>query len=268
MSAPILIIGAGKMGTALIRGWIKAGLGPITAVEPHPSAQLQKLDGPMLALDIAAVAKEGWRACVMAMKPQVVRSEAVKLKPIAESGTLMISIAAGTGVAFLEKAWGAKARIVRAMPNTPGSIDKGITGLYAAPNATEKDRALAKSLLSAIGQTVWLKREELIDAVTAVSGSGPAYVFVLVDALTKAGIAAGLPEETAGLLARATVIGSGALLEADTREAAQLARDVTTPGGTTEAALKILLAKDGGLEALMTCAVAAAKTRAEEITKS
>jgi pyrroline-5-carboxylate reductase len=267
MSAPILIVGAGKMGTALIRGWIKAGLGPITAVEPHPSAQLQKLDGPMVLPKLADVGKQGWRACVVAMKPQVLRTEAALLKPIAETGTLMISIAAGTGVALLEKHWGAKAHIVRAMPNTPGSIDKGITALYAAPNATEKDRALAKSLLAAIGQTVWLKREELIDAATAVSGSGPAYVFALVDALAKAGVAAGLPEETAHHLARVTVIGSGALLEADTREAGQLARDVATPGGTTEAAFKVLLGKEGLVD-LMTRAVAAAKTRAEELSRS
>ncbi|HUO98252.1 MAG TPA: pyrroline-5-carboxylate reductase [Rhizomicrobium sp.] len=267
MSAPILLVGAGKMGTALIRGWIKAGLGPITAVEPNPSAHLQRLEGPTLATDLKRIPHEGWRACVVALKPQVVRSEAARLKPIAASGTLMISIAAGTGVEFLAAQWGHKARIIRAMPNTPGAIDRGITALYASETATADDRALAKSLLSAIGKTVWLKREELIDAATAVSGSGPAYVFVLVDALTKAGIAAGLPPETSAVLARATVTGAGALLDADPRDAAQLARDVATPGGTTEAAFKVLLAKEGGLEALMTRAVAAAKTRAEELTR-
>ncbi len=267
MSAPIVLVGAGKMGTALIRGWIKAGLGPITAVEPTPSAQLQKLEGPLLVPDLKHTPHDGWRACVVALKPQILRAEAARLKSIASSGTLMISIAAGTGIDFLQKQWGPKARIVRAMPNTPGSIDRGITALYAAPNATEKDRALAKSLLSAIGQTVWLKREELIDAATAVSGSGPAYVFVLVDALAKAGVAAGLPEDTAAMLARATITGAGALLDADPRDAGQLARDVATPGGTTEAALKILQAKDG-LVALMTRAVTAAKVRAEELTRS
>jgi pyrroline-5-carboxylate reductase len=266
MSQPILLIGAGKMGTALIRGWIKAGLGPITAVEPNPSPRLQKLEGPNLVADLRHVPHQRWRACVVALKPQVLRAEAARLKSIASSGTLMISIAAGTGVEFMAKHWGAKARIVRAMPNTPGAIDRGITALYAAPAATAADRTLAKSLLSAIGQTVWLKREEMIDAVTAVSGSGPAYVFVLVDALAKAGVAAGLPPETAAVLARATVAGSGALLDADPRDAAQLARDVATPGGTTEAAFRILLAKDG-LEALMTRAVEAARARAEELTR-
>jgi len=267
MSAPILLVGAGKMGTALIRGWIKAGLGPITAVEPAPSAHLERLEGPALVADLRRVPHQGWRACVVALKPQVVRGEAAKLKPIADAGTLMISIAAGTGVGFLAKTWGRKARIVRAMPNTPGAIDRGITALYAAETATADDRALAKSLLSAIGKTVWLKREEMIDAATAVSGSGPAYVFALVGALEKAGVAAGLPPETAAVLARATVSGSGALLDADPRDAAQLARDVATPGGTTEAAFKVLLAKDG-LEALMTRAVAAAKARAEELTRA
>jgi len=267
MSSPILLVGAGKMGTALIRGWIKAGLGPIFAVEPNPSAQLRKLEGPDLIDNLERIPRERWRACVVALKPQILRAEAAKLKSIAGSGTLMISIAAGTSVGFMAKHWGRKTRIVRAMPNTPGAVDRGITALYAAPTATAQDRALAKSLLSAIGQTVWLKREALIDAATAVSGSGPAYVFAMVEALTAAGVAAGLPRATSAVLARATVAGSGALLDADKRDAAELRRDVATPGGTTEAAFKILLAKDG-LEALMTRAVAAAKARAEELTRS
>jgi len=267
VSAPILLIGAGHMGTALIRGWIKAGLGPITAVEPNPSLRLKKLEGPNLVAELRHIPRVRWRACVVALKPQVLRAEAAKLKSIAASGTLMISIAAGTGVGLMAKHWGRKARIVRAMPNTPGGIDRGITALYAAPAATARDRALATSLLSAIGQTVWVKRENLIDAATAVSGTGPAYVFGLVEALAAAGVAAGLPHATATALARATVAGSGALLDADPRDAAELRRDVTTPGGTTEAAFKILLAKDG-LMALMTRAVLAAKARAEELSRS
>ena len=266
MSAPILLIGAGHMGSALIRGWIKAGLGPITAVEPNPSPQLRKLEGPNLVGELRRIPRQRWRACVVALKPQILRAEAAKLKSVAGSGTLMISIAAGTSVGFLAKHWGRKARIVRAMPNLPGAVDRGITALYAAPTATAQDRVLAKSLLSAIGQTVWVKREALIDAATAVSGSGPAYVFALVEALAEAGVAAGLPRATSAVLARATVVGSGALLDADKRSAAELRRDVATPGGTTEAAFKILLAKDG-LQALMMRAVAAAKARAEELTR-
>jgi pyrroline-5-carboxylate reductase len=266
MSAPILLIGAGKMGTALIRGWIKAGLGPITAVEPNPSTRLFKLEGPNLVSDLRHVPHQRWRACVVALKPQVLRAEARRLRSIACSGTLMISIAAGTSVGFMARQWGRKARIVRAMPNTPGAIDRGITALYAARTTTTRDHKLATSLLSAIGQTVWVKREYLIDAATAVSGTGPAYVIGLVEALAAAGVAVGLPRATSMLLARTTVAGTGALLDADPRDPAELRRDVTTPGGTTEAAFKILLAKDG-LEALMTRAVAAAKSRAEELTR-
>lgn len=266
MSTPILIIGAGKMGTALIRGWVKAGLGPITVVEPKPSETLKAVPGLTLLPDLSAVDTNGWRACVVALKPHILRAEAAKLTAIAAAKTLMISIAAGTPVALLKSHWGAGAAVVRAMPNTPGSIARGVTALYAGGEVGAADRDFAGSLLSAIGETVWVANESLIDAATAVSGSGPAYIFALVEAMTKAGLAAGLPEETAALLARATVTGSGALLDADPRETAALIRDVATPGGTTEAALKVLQAEDG-LAALMTKAVAAAKARAEELAK-
>lgn len=261
---PILLVGAGRMGSALIKGWSKAGLGPIVAVEPQPSAALRKLTGLKFVAAIDAIPPQRWRACVVALKPQILKTEAARFKPFAAAGVPMISIAAGTGVRFLNKAWGARARIVRAMPNTPGSIGRGITALYAAPKATAKDKKLAETLLAALGQTVWVKNEALIDAATAVSGSGPAYVFALAEALAAAGEAAGLPRAAAERLARATVSGAGALLDADKRAAAELRRDVTSPGGTTEAALKILLAEDG-LFALMRRAVAAAKARAKEL---
>ncbi len=266
MTAPLLIVGAGKMGTALIRGWIKAGLGPITAVEPNPSETLKSLAGVTLVFDLNGLPSSRWRACVVALKPHIVRNEAGRLAAIAASGTLMISIAAGTTVSLLRKSWGEGAAVVRAMPNTPGSIGRGITALFAASGIAADDKSFAEALLAAIGETVWVEEESLIDAVTAVSGSGPAYIFTLVDALTKAGLATGLPEDVAGKLARATITGAGALLDADPRPAVQLARDVTTPGGTTEAALNVLNAT-GALEALMTRAVAAAKARAEELAR-
>ncbi len=261
---PLLLIGAGRMGSALIKGWLKRGLGPIMAVEPKPSPALRKLKGLKFVSTIEAVPPQRWRACVVALKPQILKTEAARLKPVAASGVPMISIAAGTSVEFLNKAWGWRARIVRAMPNTPGAIGRGISALYGASKATAKDKKLAESLLAALGQTVWVKSETLIDAATAVSGSGPAYVFALAEALAAAGEAAGLPRAAAERLARATVTGAGALLDADKRAAADLRRDVTSPGGTTEAALKILLA-DNGLQALMRRAVAAAKARAEEL---
>lgn len=266
MSTPILIVGAGKMGTALIHGWVKAGLGPITAVEPNPSEALQQTCVKIVPT-LAGVEDHVWRACVVALKPHIVRAEAAKLASIAARGTLMISIAAGTGTDLLAQNWGAGAAIVRVMPNTPGSIGRGISGLYAAPSVGAADRDFAGTLVAAIGETVWLAQEGLIDAVTAVSGSGPAYIFALVEAMTTAGEAAGLPHETAARLARATVTGAGALLDADRRPTRELIRDVATPGGTTEAALNVLQAKDG-LPSVMTRAVAAAKIRAEELARS
>jgi pyrroline-5-carboxylate reductase len=150
------------------------------------------------------------------------------------------------------------------MPNTPGAIGRGITAIYAAPKASAKDRALAEKLLSALGETVWVRKEELIDAATAVSGSGPAYVFLLAEAMTEAGIAEGLPRDVAAKLARQTVSGAGALLDAEKTAPAELRRNVTSPGGTTEAALNVLMA-DGGLPKLMQRAVSAARKRAREL---
>jgi pyrroline-5-carboxylate reductase len=263
----ILLIGAGRMGGALLSGWAQRKIGPIIVVEPSPSAALKALARHH---NIALFARGDRidsvraRACIVALKPQVLKDEAKLLRPIAESGALMISIAAGTNIATLRKAWGSRARIVRAMPNTPGSIGRGITALFAAKETTVKDRKLAGELLSALGQTLWVKSESDIDIVTAVSGSGPAYVFHLVEALADAAQAEGLPRALAEKLARATITGSGALLDADPSPASRLRQNVTSPGGTTEAALKILLAKDG-LSALMHRAVKAAHRRAQQL---
>jgi pyrroline-5-carboxylate reductase len=150
------------------------------------------------------------------------------------------------------------------MPNTPGAVGRGITALFAAPNVTTADKMLAERLLASLGQTIWVKREKLIDVTTAVSGSGPAYVFLMVEALADAAEAEGMPRAEAEKLARATITGAGALLEFDHRPPAELRRDVTSPGGTTEAALKILMGPKG-LKAVMARAVAAANKRAGEL---
>lgn len=260
---PILLIGAGRMGSALLQGWIAKKIGPVEIVEPNASPALLKLKVKRHA-SIADASKSA-RACIVALKPQILKTEAAQLKPVADSGALMISIAAGTSIASLAKAWGPKARIIRAMPNTPGSIGRGITAVFASPKATAQDRELAENLLAALGEVVWVKRETLIDAATAVSGSGPAYVFLLVEAMAAAAEAEGLPRDVALKLARATVSGAGALLDADTRPAADLRRDVTSPGGTTEAALKVLMA-DKALQELMARAISAARKRAEELS--
>jgi pyrroline-5-carboxylate reductase len=255
------------MGGALLKGWIGNGVGPVIAVEPKPSAELKsfaKKHRVMLLGDVNDIPSGKIAACVVALKPQVIKDAAPRLRAIAASGALMVSIAAGTTTKSLVKAWGAKARVVRSMPNTPGAIGRGITAIYAAPKASAKDRALAEKLLSALGETVWVRKEELIDAATAVSGSGPAYVFLLVEAMTEAGIAEGLPRDVAAKLARQTVSGAGALLDAEKTAPAELRRNVTSPGGTTEAALNVLMA-NGGLPKLMQRAVSAARKRAREL---
>lgn len=262
----VLLVGAGRMGFALLKGWLAKGAKSIIVVEPKPSAQLRVLaKKKQIALAAAPSAVKGTPSvCVVAIKPQVLKGEAVTLQGFAQSGALMISIAAGTSVAALSRAWGAKARIIRAMPNTPGSIGAGITGLYAAKGVTAADKKRAVALLSALGATEWVNKEALIDSVTAVSGSGPAYLFLMVEALTAAGMAEGLSKAQAEKFARATVAGAGALLAADKSPASALREAVTSPGGTTAAALSVLMADDG-LTALMKRAVKAARKRAQEL---
>lgn len=256
------------MGTALLKGWIAKQRAPLVVVEPRPSPALARLARTAqftLVSEIGEVDPAGVAVCVVAIKPQVLRSEAARLKAFAQAGALIVSIAAGTSIRSLTRACGPEARIVRAMPNLPGAIGRGISGLYAGRRVGATDRGRAEALLASLGETVWVKREALIDAVTAVSGSGPAYVFLLVEALAQAGVAQGLPRGLAEQLARRTVEGAGALLNADPRPPEALRRDVTSPGGTTEAALGVLMA-EGGLARLMADAVAAARQRARELS--
>lgn len=266
MTAPIILAGAGRIGGALLKGWIERGIGPLLVIEPKPSPWLRKLanSGSIILHGTPADVSARARACVVALKPQILATEATAFREIAQSRTLMISIAAGTNVRAMRKAWGRNARIVRAMPNTPGAIGLGISALYAPANINPAERKLAQALLAALGETLWVNRESLIDSVTAVSGSGPAYVFLLVEALAEAARGEGLPRSAADKLARATVAGAGALLKVDDRDAADLRKDVTSPRGTTEAALRILLSSDG-LKPLMARAVHAARKRAEEL---
>ncbi len=265
--APILLIGGGRMGTALLGGWIAKNLTPVIVVEPKPSEALKRLAARSrvsIVSDITRLPKGAFLACVVAIKPQVLKDEAGRLAEVARSGAPMISIAAGTAIASLRAAWGNKARIIRAMPNTPGALGRGITGIFAARGVSANDKTLAVSLLSALGEVFWVKEEGLIDSVTAVSGSGPAYVFLFVEALADAAEAEGFPRALAEKLARATVTGSGALLDADKTTPAELRAAVTSKGGTTEAALNVLMAADG-LPSLIRRAVEAARKRAKEL---
>ena len=262
----IVLLGAGRMGGALLRGWIASKKFPsIHVIEPTPSktiAALAKRKKITLAKQFDPRLRP--RAILIALKPQVIKGEAGLLKELGKTGALVVSIAAGITTVFLSQVLGSKASIVRTVPNTPGAIGQGITALYVQPGMKKADRALAEALMAPLGATIWLDHEREMDAVTALSGSGPAYVFLLVEALARAGIAQGLAPDLAMRLARQTIIGAGALLDADPRLAEELRRDVTSPAGTTEAALKLLMDQDG-LEALMTRAVSAAAKRSREL---
>ena len=266
----VLLIGAGRMGSALIKGWLAAKrFSAIHVIEPAPSAGLKTL-----ARKRAIVLHRGLPAAlpplaavVLAIKPQVLKGEGDLLGTLGKTGALVLSIAAGIGTKLLRSKLGGGAPLVRAMPNTPGAIGRGITVLCAGGKLSAKERALAEGLMSALGETLWIDDEALMDAVTAVSGSGPAYVFLLAEALAAAGRAQGLDGPTAERLARATVAGAGALLAADTRPASDLRKEVTSPGGTTEAALNVLMASEG-LEPLMGRAVDAATRRGRDLGKA
>lgn len=266
LSRTILLVGSGKMGGALLEGWLGLGLDPRLAavLEPKPSRELNALVGRGLRLNQSAGAIGEVSAIIIAVKPQIAAEVMPTLPPYVGAGTVVVSIMAGQRLSFLEQALSQRAALIRAMPNTPAAIGRGIT--VAVPNVrvSGRQRELVHALLSATGAVEWIADEALMDAVTAVSGSGPAYVFLLVEALAQAGVAAGLPADLAGKLARATVAGSGELLQRSPLDPASLRQNVTSPGGTTAAALEVLMGPHG-LGDLMARAVAAATARSREL---
>ncbi len=265
MPASLVLAGAGKMGGAMLAGWLAAGLDPrrTTLIDPVPSRDIVDLCAEQ-GLALNPPNPEPGAVLVLGIKPQGLEAAAPGLDRLIGRDTLVVSILAGKTVTDLRGRLPRARAVVRAMPNLPASIGRGATGAYANPEVTPGQRASADALLAANGTVAWLSDEAQIDAVTAVSGSGPAYVFLLAEALAEAGIAAGLDPEVARRLARATVSGAGALLDATPAEAAELRRNVTSPGGTTAAALDVLMRPDG-LGALMRDAVAAARRRAGEL---
>lgn len=264
-SNPLVLVGAGNMGGAMLKGWLESGIDPdaIVVVDPRPSeAMTAKLKD--FGVRHVTEAPDGVTAGVLlvAVKPQIAAQALPPARKLVGPGTVSVSVAAGKTVAFLEEMLGGA--IVRAMPNTPAMIGRGITACY--PNAAVGDaaRTLVTELLSVCGPVEWVDEEVLIDAVTAVSGSGPAYVFHLVECMAEAGRKCGLPADLAMRLARATVSGAGELMHRSDDTAETLRRNVTSPNGTTAAALAVLMADDG-LQPLMDEAVRAAFVRAGEL---
>lgn len=256
------------MGSALLHGWIARKPDyRILVVEPHPSDAVKdwaKAGTIVLnsALDTSRLPE--LQAIVLALKPQVIKTERALLKELGTTNAPVISIAAGITTYWLSSQLGRGARVVRAMPNTPGAIGQGITVLFASHEAANENRELAQSLMAPLGEILWIADETLMDAVTAVSGSGPSYVFLFAEALAAAAREQGLDAATADKLTRCTIAGAGALMAQESRPVSDLRRDVTSPGGTTEAALNVLMAPDGFMQ-LLNRAVAAATARGKEL---
>lgn len=261
----VYLVGAGRMGGALLQGWLACGLrsDKIFVNEPCPTAEIAEL---LQTHSLAAVPSAPPAVMVFAVKPQALDEVLAENAALAGPDTVVLSVAAGRTIASIARFFPSETAIVRAMPNLPAEIGRGITALYANAAAGERHKEICESLARAVGEVVWLDEEAHMDAVTAVSGSGPAYVFALAEQLEEAARAAGLPAPLAAKLARATVTGAGELLFRSELSPAQLRENVTSPAGTTAAGLSVLL-KDGGLNDLLTKTVAAAAARSKELSK-
>jgi pyrroline-5-carboxylate reductase len=263
----VLLVGCGKMGGALLAGWLKSGaIARAVVVDPGPGPDAFAGDERVLALKSGLDLPAGFApdVVVIAVKPQMMADAAPAYRDIVGRGAVVLSIAAGKTIAHFEGLYGAETPIVRAMPNTPAAIGQGIS--VAVPNGrvSAGQRAICDRLLQAGGAVEWVADESLIDAVTAASGGGPAYVFLLIETLAAAGVASGLPPELAMKLARTTVSGAGELARQSSESAEQLRKNVTSPNGTTQAALGVLMA-EGGMPDLMVRAIAAATRRSREL---
>jgi pyrroline-5-carboxylate reductase len=263
---PVLLVGCGKMGGALLSGWLSRGVSPksVTVVEPKPAPGGVPAGITVVDRIEAVPADAAPAVVVLAVKPQQMDAVVAQCRRFARPGAVFLSIAAGKSIATYARGLGKAAAIVRSMPNTPAAVGRGMSVLCANAQATTAQRAHCAALLAAVGEVAWIDDESLLDAVTAVSGGGPAYVFLLIECLARAGVEAGLPADLAMHLARSTVAGAGELVHQSTEPASKLRENVTSPAGTTLEALKILMAKDG-LQPLLTRAIAAATRRSREL---
>jgi pyrroline-5-carboxylate reductase len=269
LGGPLLLVGCGKMGSALLEGWLARGLDAREAYVVEPDAHLREAlrerhgvvafaEPKMLPTELAP------RAIVFAIKPQAMAAVLPAYEAPARSGAVVLSIAAGTVIARFEAAFGENTPVARAMPNTPAAIGRGVSVLVANRHVGAAQKELCTALMAAVGTVHWIDDEELMHAITAMSGGGPAYLFLLIETLAKAGIASGLPGELAWPLARGTIAGSGALAAQSEQPAEVLRQNVTSPGGTTQAALAVLMAEDG-IQALFDRAIAAGTRRSREL---
>jgi pyrroline-5-carboxylate reductase len=260
----LLLVGCGKMGGAMLEGWLARGLAAADVVVAEPVAALRPAKPGLQAVAASSEVMATPQTVVLAVKPQSMDTALADLRRFAESGALFLSIAAGKTLGYFAKHLGGSAKVVRAMPNTPAAVRQGITVATASATVSTEEKKRCHALLEAVGQVLWVDDENLMDPVTALSGSGPAYVFLLVEAMAAAGAKLGLAPDMAMQLARATVAGSGELLRQSSEPAAQLRVNVTSPGGTTAEALKVLMADDG-IQPVFDRALAAASRRSKEL---
>jgi pyrroline-5-carboxylate reductase len=269
ITGPLVLVGCGKMGGALLRGWLHRGLAAADAFVVEPDTGIREQIRARHGVHAVAAAEAlpadlRPRALVFAVKPQAMASVLPTYRSLVRRGGVVLSIAAGTTIARFEAAFGEHAPIVRAMPNTPAAIGQGVTALFANIQVSEAQRQLCLALMAAVGAVHWIEDEEQMHAITAMSGGGPAYVFLLIETLARAGVAAGLPKQLAWPLARTTVAGSGALAASSEEPVEALRQNVTSPGGTTQAALAVLMAADG-IQPLFDRAIAAGAQRSREL---
>ncbi|HWL71198.1 MAG TPA: pyrroline-5-carboxylate reductase [Geminicoccus sp.] len=263
--ARVLLVGCGKMGSAMLHGWLAAGLAPANAfvVEPGPTAGVPRgVTWVFKAEELPADLRPD--VVVLAVKPQMMDAAAPAFRPLVGKGALVLSVAAGKTIGAYESYFGATTPVVRAMPNTPAAVGRGASVLIANANVSQAQRQLAEQMLAAVGTVDWITDEALMHVVTAMSGGGPAYVFLLIETLAASGAKLGLPEDLAMRLARTTVSGSGELARLAPEPAAQLRQNVTSPNGTTQEALAVLMA-EGGMQDLFDKAIAAAARRSVEL---
>lgn len=269
VSDNVLLVGGGKMGSAMLRGWLSNGLEQQRVRVIEPAAAVAKAIRNELSVSVVPDIEDldpkfSADVIIFAVKPQGMDKIVPNYAKIAQAGAVTLSIAAGRTIAFLEKHLGSNNSIVRTMPNTPAAIGRGITAACPNPYVTDDQKRSCNTLLKAMGEVVWISNEDHIDPVTAISGSGPAYVFLLIECLVLAGRTQGLSEDVAGKLAVATVAGAAELALKSEEDATTLRRNVTSPGGTTAAALDVLMAENG-LEPLMLQAIQVATTRSREL---
>ena len=265
----IILVGCGKMGQALLGGWLDAGVQTksLLVVEPDPNlgSRIEKNLNVACVTDFAKIpSKVSPQVVLFAVKPQTIDGIITNYSKFKKSGTLFISIAAGKTIKYFEKKLGTNVSVIRAMPNTPAAIKRGITVAFANKHVQASQLKIADKLLLSTGQLEWIKREALIDSVTALSGGGPAYVFLLTECLCEAGIKMGLSKGLSMRLARATVSGAGELMHNSDLEPAMLRQNVTSPGGTTAEALKILMGQNGW-QNIITRALKAAKKKSTQL---